>query len=67
MADYYASVGKMGIDKTTEGDQRTPLGGVLHHQQPRPQNPGQVLRRWCLALNYPNPLDVRRGKTGRGR
>ncbi|MFN7856236.1 MAG: hypothetical protein ACK5OA_06595 [Acidovorax sp.] len=26
VADYYASVGKLGIDKSLEGDQRTPLG-----------------------------------------
>lgn len=26
VADYYASVGKLGIEKVVEGDQRTPLG-----------------------------------------
>ena len=26
VADYYASVGKLGTEKVVEGDQRTPLG-----------------------------------------
>jgi len=29
VADYYISVGKLGVDKGSEGDQRTPLGDVV--------------------------------------
>ena len=66
VADYYASVGKMGIDKTTEGDQRTPLGVYFITSNLDPKTLDKFYGAGALPLNYPNPLDVRRGKTGRG-
>lgn len=66
VADYYVSVGKLGTDKLNEGDQRTPLGiyFITSHL-----NPGQLKDFYgagALPINYPNPLDNRRGKTGSG-
>jgi L,D-transpeptidase YnhG len=66
LADYYISVGKSGIGKGLEGDMRTPLG--LYHITSNLER--KQLRDFygagALPINYPNPYDVRRGKTGGG-
>ncbi len=59
VADYYASVGKLGIEKATEGDQRTPLGVYFITSRLGPRHAQGLLRRGCPAINYPNPLQVR--------
>ena len=66
IADYYISVGKLGVQKTVEGDQRTPLGvyyitGILN-----PRSLVDFYGVGALPINYPNPLDLKRGKTGSG-
>ena len=66
VANYYASVGKLGIDKTLEGDQRTPLGVYFITSNLDPKTLDKFYGAGALPLNYPNPLDVRRGKTGHG-
>ncbi len=66
VADFYTSVGKAGISKTVEGDQRTPLGiyNITSHLD------GAALKDFygygALPINYPNALDAKRGKTGSG-
>lgn len=71
MASYYVSVGKFGIGKTEEGDQRTPLGvyflsrSLQGTELPTLFGPG-FYGPTALTLNYPNQLDLRRGKTGGG-
>ncbi|MDF3823373.1 hypothetical protein P3G55_26065, partial [Leptospira sp. 96542] len=56
IADYYVSVGKCGIEKTVEGDARTPLGVyfTLHRLDKRalPNFYGAG----ALPINYPNVL-----------
>lgn len=64
--DFYVSVGKQGVDKLVEGDQRTPLGVyfVTDHLSPR-----MLQRRFgagALPLNYPNAHDKLKGRTGSG-
>lgn len=66
VADYYASVGKLGIEKTTEGDQRTPLGVYFITSRLDPATLKDFYGAGALPINYPNPLDQRRGKTGSG-
>lgn len=71
--DYYATVGKLGVEKQREGDQRTPLGvyfvtGFL----PRSQldrtygNQADLYGVGAWPLSYPNEWDKREGKTGHG-
>ncbi len=66
VADYYISLGKLGFDKSLEGDRRTPLGVyfVTSHL------PGGTLTDFygagALPISYPNPYDVKRGKSGSG-
>lgn len=66
VADYYASVGKLGIEKQIEGDQRTPLGVYFVTSKLQGTSLPPLYGSGALTLNYPNPLDERRGKTGHG-
>ncbi|EHL24432.1 ErfK/YbiS/YcfS/YnhG [Acidovorax sp. NO-1] len=66
VADYYASVGKMGIEKSLEGDQRTPLGVYFITSRLDPATLKDFYGVGALPINYPNPLDLSRGKTGSG-
>ena len=66
VADYYASVGKLGIEKFIEGDQRTPLGVYYITSRLDPATLKDFYGAGALPINYPNPLDVSRGKTGSG-
>lgn len=65
-ADYYISVGKSGTDKTAEGDARTPLGVYYITSSLDPKSLKDFYGAGALPINYPNPYDVRRGKTGGG-
>jgi len=66
VADYYASVGKLGIEKEVEGDQRTPLGVYFITSRLDPAKLKDFYGVGALPINYPNPLDQSRGKTGSG-
>ena len=66
VADYYASVGKLGIEKSLEGDQRTPLGVYFITSRLDPATLKDFYGAGALPINYPNPLDQSRGKTGGG-
>lgn len=66
VADYYISVGKAGIEKVVEGDARTPLGVYYITSNLDPKTLKDFYGAGALPINYPNPYDARRGKTGRG-
>ena len=66
IADYYISVGKAGISKATEGDQRTPLGVYYISSNLDPKSLKDFYGSGALPLNYPNVLDAKRGNTGSG-
>lgn len=66
VADYYASVGKLGTEKSIEGDQRTPLGVYFITSRLDPATLKDFYGAGALPINYPNPLDQSRGKTGGG-
>jgi L,D-transpeptidase YnhG len=66
MGDYYISVGKLGIEKVVEGDQRTPLGVYFITSNLDPKSLKDFYGSGALPINYPNPYDARRGKTGSG-
>ena len=66
VADYYVSVGKLGIEKSTEGDQRTPLGVYFITSNLSRKSLKGFYGSGALPINYPNQLDVKRGKTGGG-
>ncbi|RYX98254.1 MAG: hypothetical protein EOO28_01655 [Comamonadaceae bacterium] len=66
MADYYISVGKAGVGKNVEGDQRTPLGVYFVTSNLDPKSLQDLYGAGALPINYPNALDIRRGKGGSG-
>lgn len=66
IADYYTSVGKAGVSKTAQGDQRTPLGVYYITSTINPRLLKDFFGSGALPINYPNMLDAKRGKTGGG-
>jgi murein L,D-transpeptidase YafK len=66
VADYYISVGKLGIEKSVEGDQRTPLGVYFITSNLNPKSLRDFYGAGALPINYPNQLDIKRGKSGGG-
>jgi murein L,D-transpeptidase YafK len=66
VADYYVSLGKRGVDKAREGDQKTPIG-VYHNtaNQPR-QKLTDFYGAGAFPINYPNEWDRRLGRNGYG-
>jgi murein L,D-transpeptidase YafK len=66
VADYYISIGKMGADKTREGDQRTPVG-VYHVISSLPRNKlSDFYGHGAFPLDYPNEWDRLHGRNGHG-
>ncbi len=66
VADYYISVGKLGVEKAVEGDRRTPLGVYFITSNLDPKSLTDFYGAGALPINYPNILDSQRGKTGKG-
>jgi len=66
VADYYISIGKSGLEKNAEGDLRTPLGVYFITSNLDPKSLKDFYGSGALPINYPNVLDSKRGKTGRG-
>jgi len=66
IADFYISVGKSGLEKTSEGDLRTPLGVYFITSNLDPKTLKNFYGSGALPINYPNMLDSKRGKTGKG-
>jgi murein L,D-transpeptidase YafK len=66
IADHYVSLGRLGVDKKEQGDQRTPLGAYFITSRLTHQQVADFYGPGALTLNYPNEYDRRRGKTGGG-
>ena len=66
VADFYVSIGKLGAEKNIEGDKRTPLGVYFITSNLDPKTLTNFYGSGALPINYPNPLDQSRGKTGSG-
>lgn len=65
-ADYYVSVGKLGMGKTLEGDQRTPEGVYFVGRQIPGVKLPEFYGKGALTMNYPNDWDKSLGRTGDG-
>jgi murein L,D-transpeptidase YafK len=66
VADYYVTLGKRGIDKAREGDQKTPIG-VYHVTANLPrQKLSDFYGAGAYPINYPNEWDRRLGRNGYG-
>jgi murein L,D-transpeptidase YafK len=66
LADYYVTLGKNGVEKTREGDQKTPIG-VYHVTANLPrQKLTDFYGSGAFPINYPNAWDKRLGRNGHG-
>jgi murein L,D-transpeptidase YafK len=66
VSDHYVSLGRLGVDKREQGDQRTPLGVYFVTSRLEARQLKDFYGPGALTLNYPNEYDRRRGKTGGG-
>jgi murein L,D-transpeptidase YafK len=66
VADYYVTLGKNGMEKTRQGDQKTPVG-VYHVTANLPRNKlTDFYGSGAFPINYPNEWDRRQGRNGYG-
>lgn len=66
VADYYVSLGKRGVAKVREGDQKTPIG-VYHVTANLPRSKlTDFYGAGAYPINYPNEWDRRLARTGYG-
>jgi len=66
LADYYVSLGKRGVAKVREGDQKTPVG-VYHVTANLPRSKlTDFYGAGAFPINYPNEWDRRLARTGYG-
>jgi len=73
VADYYVTIGKQGMDKFREGDNKTPLGvyqvtGNMSREMLNNKY-GKVAEQYgvgALPISYPNEWDRRSGRNGHG-
>jgi murein L,D-transpeptidase YafK len=64
--DYYVTLGKNGVVKTREGDQKTPIG-VYHVTANLPKSKlTDFYGAGAFPINYPNDWDKRLGRNGHG-
>jgi lipoprotein-anchoring transpeptidase ErfK/SrfK len=66
VSDHYVSVGKQGVDKSVEGDQRTPLGVYFVSDRVGQGSLRETFGAGAMQLNYPNLFDQLHGRTGSG-
>lgn len=66
VANYYISSGKKGAEKSSEGDQRTPLG-VYYVKNSLPKSKlTDFYGSGAFPLSYPNEWDRKQGRDGHG-
>lgn len=66
VTDFYVSIGKLGAEKFSEGDQRTPLGVYFVTAQLSKNKLADIYGINAFPLNYPNEWDTRNNRTGSG-
>ena len=66
VADYYITHGKLGADKTREGDKKTPTGVYHVTSSLPPAKIGDFYGTGAFPINYPNEWDKRQGRDGHG-
>lgn len=64
--ETYISVGLNGVNKTREGDGKTPLGVYFIQRNLPGEGLPDLFGVGALTLNYPNAIDLMRKKTGSG-
>lgn len=66
VTDFYVTIGKLGIKKLVEGDQRTPLGVYFITDNLPKSQLTDLYGDGAFPLNYPNEWDKKNKYTGSG-
>lgn len=66
VSDFYVTLGKQGVGKTREGDQKTPVGTYWVTANLPRQKLTDFYGAGAFPINYPNPWDRRLGRNGSG-
>lgn len=66
VADFYVTIGKDGVGKQREGDNRTPIGIYTISGFKAPGELTDFYGSGAWTLSYPNEWDVRQGRNGHG-
>ena len=66
VSNFYVTVGRNGVNKRAEGDQRTPLGVYFVGRQIPGEKLPELYGTGALTVNYPNDWDRLLGRTGSG-
>lgn len=66
VADFYVTIGKAGIGKEREGDNRTPIGIYTISSFKSPRELTDFYGSGAFTLSYPNEWDTRQGRNGHG-
>lgn len=66
VADFYITIGKAGVGKQKEGDNRTPVGIYSVSSFKSPRELTDFYGSGAFTLSYPNEWDTRQGRNGHG-
>lgn len=66
VTDFYITIGKLGIEKSVEGDQRTPLGVYFVKAELPKKSLADMYGSGAYPLSYPNEWDRKNKRTGNG-
>lgn len=64
--NFYITIGKNGYGKQEEGDQKTPIGVYFITGFIDPEELPDLYGAGAFPIDYPNPWDQRKGRTGYG-
>lgn len=66
VTDFYVTIGKLGTEKLSEGDQRTPIGVYFVKADLPKKQLADMYGNGAYPLSYPNEWDRRNNRTGSG-
>ena len=66
VTDFYITIGKLGTEKVSEGDQRTPIGVYFVKTELSKNQLADMYGSAAYPLSYPNEWDRKKGHTGQG-
>lgn len=66
ITDFYVTIGKLGTNKISEGDQRTPIGVYFIKSDISKNQLADMYGSGAYPLSYPNEWDQKNNRTGNG-
>ena len=66
VTDFYITIGKLGAEKVSAGDQRTPIGVYFVKTELSKNQLADLYGSAAYPLSYPNEWDRKNGHTGQG-